>query len=116
MHVLFVHRNYPAQFRYLAPRLARDFGWRCTYATHNAKAPDVPGVERVVCRVRARPTATQHPRVRECGRPRRLRSLTTACGTGARWSRNAANTPQWPQGQGQRILTYSSGPMDFRTC
>jgi hypothetical protein len=39
MHVLFVHSNFPARFRYLAPRLARDFGWRCTFATRNARRP-----------------------------------------------------------------------------
>ena len=50
MHVLFVHQNYPAQFRYIAPRLVSDFGWRCTFCTANARAPDVPGVERVVYR------------------------------------------------------------------
>ena len=48
MHVLFVHPNFPAQFRYLAPRLAGDFGWRCSFASQNAKAADVPGVERLL--------------------------------------------------------------------
>ena len=52
MHVLFIHNNYPAQFRHVAPRLASDFGWRCTFTTRNAKAPDLPGVERIVYAVR----------------------------------------------------------------
>lgn len=46
MHVLFVHSNFPAQFRCIAPRLAREYAWRCTFVTRNAEAPDVPGVER----------------------------------------------------------------------
>ena len=50
MHVLFIHPNFPAQFRYLAPRLALDHDWRCTFATHNTRNPDVPGVERLVYR------------------------------------------------------------------
>jgi hypothetical protein len=60
MHVLFVHNNYPAQFRYLAPRLAADFGWRCTFATRNTTAPDLPGVERVVYRLRSGAVADSH--------------------------------------------------------
>ena len=50
MHVLFVHQNFPAQFRFIAPRLARDYGWTCTFVTRNGKAPDVPGVRRVLYR------------------------------------------------------------------
>jgi hypothetical protein len=50
MHVLFAHPNFPAQFRYLAPRLASDLGWRCSFATENTKAPELAGVERVVYR------------------------------------------------------------------
>src|SRR5437667_1077922 len=60
MNILFVHQNYPAQFRYLAPRLASDLGWRCAFATRNTKAPDLPGVERVVYRVRSGPTRGNH--------------------------------------------------------
>src|SRR3954453_8614802 len=61
MHVLFVHSNFPAQFRYLAPRLAGDPGWRCTFVTRNAAAPDVPGVERVVYRRRGGESPANHP-------------------------------------------------------
>src|SRR6267143_1411004 len=31
VHVLFVHRNFPAQFGYLAGELVRRNGWRCTF-------------------------------------------------------------------------------------
>ena len=61
MHVLFVHQNYPAQFRYIAPRLVSQFGWRCTFCTANLKSPDVPGVERVVYRRTFGATRMNHP-------------------------------------------------------
>ena len=60
MHVLFAHNNFPAQFRFIAPRLASDYGWRCTFVTRNAKAPDVPGVERVVYALRSGAVAGSH--------------------------------------------------------
>ena len=48
MHVLFVHQNFPAQFRHLAPRLLAEFGWACTFATANATARAFAGLERIV--------------------------------------------------------------------
>ena len=57
MHVLFVHPNSPAQFRHVAPRLAADYGWDCTFATNNTRTPDLPGVRRVVYRPPAAATA-----------------------------------------------------------
>jgi glycosyltransferase involved in cell wall biosynthesis len=36
MHVLFYHKNYPAQFGHVADHLARRRGWRCTFATEKA--------------------------------------------------------------------------------
>src|SRR5206468_11286550 len=50
MHVLFVHQNFPAQFRCIAPRLSQDFRWTCTFVTRNGKAPEVPGVRRILYR------------------------------------------------------------------
>jgi glycosyltransferase involved in cell wall biosynthesis/UDP:flavonoid glycosyltransferase YjiC (YdhE family) len=50
MHVLFAHGNYPAQFRFLAPRLAAEDGYTCTFVTNNTKTPDLPGVRRVFYR------------------------------------------------------------------
>ena len=36
MHVLYVHQNYPAQFGHIAQHLARDLGYRCTFASETA--------------------------------------------------------------------------------
>lgn len=47
MHVLFVHQNFPAQFRYIAPRLVKDYGWRCTFVTER-KQDELPGIEKIV--------------------------------------------------------------------
>ena len=60
MHVLFVHQNFPAQFRCIAPRLAQNFGWRCTFATRNAVVAASPGVEKVLYRLRGGAHALSH--------------------------------------------------------
>lgn len=64
MHVLFVHQNFPAQFRSIAPRLAGDHGWRCTFATSNVSVASPPGVEKVLYRPGTRPTPAEHMCVR----------------------------------------------------
>jgi glycosyltransferase involved in cell wall biosynthesis/UDP:flavonoid glycosyltransferase YjiC (YdhE family) len=48
MHVLFVHPNFPAQFRNVAPRLAADYGWTCSFLTNNEQAPPLAGVRKMV--------------------------------------------------------------------
>ena len=51
MHVLFVHQNFPAQFRYIAPRLVQDLGWRCTFVTERDNDRDkgsLPGVDKMI--------------------------------------------------------------------
>ena len=59
MHVLFIHQNFPAQFRYLAPRLVKEHGWKCTFLT--AKADGVlPGVEKVVYTCKGGATKANH--------------------------------------------------------
>jgi hypothetical protein len=79
MHVLFVHNSFPAQFRFIAPRLAADYGWRCTFATRNGKPPDLPGVARVLYRARPRDGRRRSSR----GRPGRAvwRSSTAVHGS-----------------------------------
>ena len=43
MHVLFVHRNYPAQFGHVAEYLARERGWRCTFVSELEPPPSDGG-------------------------------------------------------------------------
>ena len=64
MRVLFVHQNFPAQFRSIAPRLAIDYGWTCNFATRNADIPAPCGVEKVLYRVRGGAHPVSHPCVR----------------------------------------------------
>jgi hypothetical protein len=64
MHLLFIHQNFPAQFRCLAPRLARDYGWTCTFATSNDRIPAAPGVDKVIYRPRRSSSPAEHPAVR----------------------------------------------------
>ncbi len=59
MHVMFLHQNFPAQFRYIAPRLAAEYGWRCSFVTSKAEG-SVPGVEKVVYRATGGATASNH--------------------------------------------------------
>ena len=64
MHVLFVHQNFPAQFRYLAPRLATECGWRCTFATCNHRTEKIAHIDRIIYRPRHGATARHHPLAR----------------------------------------------------
>ena len=59
MHVLFVHQNFPAQFRCIALRLGQ-LGYQVTFATTNGVAPALPGVERVSYRPRGGASALTH--------------------------------------------------------
>ena len=43
MHVLYIHRSFPGQFRYLAPALERRHGWSYSYATARTDDHAGPG-------------------------------------------------------------------------
>jgi len=59
MHVLFVHQNFPGQFRHIAPRLASDYGWTCTFATRRNDR-SLPGVDKVPYKLGYGATAATH--------------------------------------------------------
>src|SRR5258708_1562145 len=46
VHVLFVHRNFPAQFGYLAAELARRQGWTCTFVSETEPG-EAAGIEKI---------------------------------------------------------------------
>ncbi len=46
MHILYVHKNYPAQFGHVAARFVRDHGYQCTFVT-NQPAGESAGVRRL---------------------------------------------------------------------
>src|SRR6266571_7407596 len=48
MHVLFIHQNFPAQFRYIAPRLVQEHGWKCTFLTAADNDKQLPGVQKLL--------------------------------------------------------------------
>ena len=58
MNILFVHQNFPGQFKHLAPAMARQ-GHRVV-AVHINACPPVPGVELVRYAVTARPGQGTH--------------------------------------------------------
>src|SRR2546427_3225184 len=47
MHVLFIHRAFPGQFRYVAPLLAKRYGLRCTFLTTDRRIAPPPEVAKV---------------------------------------------------------------------
>ncbi len=46
MHVLFVHKNFPAQFGHIARHLIDQYGFQCTFASEKPPA-QFPGLERI---------------------------------------------------------------------
>lgn len=59
MHVLFLHQNFPAQFRYIAPRLVQDYGWQCSFMTANDQG-SLPGVSKLIYRCTGGATKANH--------------------------------------------------------
>ena len=59
MHVLFVHQNFPAQFRYLAPRLIAEHGWQCSFVTQQRER-SLPGVEKILYQTKHAASAANH--------------------------------------------------------
>jgi glycosyltransferase involved in cell wall biosynthesis len=59
VHVLFVHQNFPAQFRYLAPRLVAEHGWQCSFVTQQRER-SLPGVDKILYQAKHGATAATH--------------------------------------------------------
>jgi glycosyltransferase involved in cell wall biosynthesis len=59
VHVLFVHRNFPAQFGHIAAHLAEDRGWRATFVSERP-AGQVDGIELIQYTPRGAATKRGH--------------------------------------------------------
>ncbi len=59
MHVLFVHKNFPAQFGHIASRLVRDRGWKCTFVSERPPGT-VGGVDNIQYVLRGGATERTH--------------------------------------------------------
>ena len=82
MHVLFVHQNYPAQFRHIARRLVNQHGWKCNFLSETPPGDD-GGIRKIQYRPiggrpRGDPLLQPDFRERHRARPRRLRGVQGA--------------------------------------
>ena len=59
MHILFVHQNFPAQFRYIATRLAAEHGWTISFATERQE-DELPGIRKIIYQPRGGATLNNH--------------------------------------------------------
>lgn len=59
MHVLFVHKNFPAQFGHIASYLIKDHGFRCTFCSELPSGM-VDGIERVQYKLSGGATKSTH--------------------------------------------------------
>ncbi|BBK43961.1 glycosyl transferase family 1 [Allostella vacuolata] len=63
MRILFIHQNCPAQFKYLAPRLAADRDNEVWFITREGK-PNLAGVKKAEYKLARQPTEKIHPYVK----------------------------------------------------
>jgi hypothetical protein len=72
MHILFVHKNFPAQFGHIAAHLIKEKGYRCTFVSETQ-----PGIAGGIQKFQYKPAggASQQshylPNLRQRDRPRR---------------------------------------------
>jgi glycosyltransferase involved in cell wall biosynthesis len=59
MHVLFVHKNFPAQFGHIASYLIKDHGFRCSFVSELPSGV-VDGIERVQYKIQGGATKNTH--------------------------------------------------------
>ncbi len=60
MHVLFVHRSFPAQFGHIAAHLTREHGYQCTFVSEE-EAGRAAGIERISYCPVGETSSTTHP-------------------------------------------------------
>lgn len=59
MHVLFVHKNFPAQFGHIASYLIKDHGFRCSFVSE-LPSGKVDGIERIQYKIQGGATKNTH--------------------------------------------------------
>jgi hypothetical protein len=59
MHVLFVHKNFPAQFGHIASHLVRERGWECTFVSERPSR-ELGGVRTIQYSTRGGATESTH--------------------------------------------------------
>ncbi len=59
MHILFVHKNFPAQFGHIAAYLIKKYGYRCSFVSELPPA-NVEGIQRIQYKVRGGATQASH--------------------------------------------------------
>ncbi len=59
MHVLFVHRNFPAQFGHIAAHLVREQGWTCTFVSELPPG-EAAGVANIQYQLKGSASASSH--------------------------------------------------------
>ncbi len=59
MHILFVHKNFPAQFGHIASYLIKDHGFQCSFASE-LPSGNVDGIERVQYKIQGGATKSTH--------------------------------------------------------
>lgn len=60
MKILFLHRNFPAQFRHIAMHLARDKNNQVLYMTNRKDTPDLPGIKKILYGLHRTPKPETH--------------------------------------------------------
>lgn len=60
MKTLFLHRNFPAQFRHLATHLAKDENNRVIFLTNRKDSPNIPGITKVLYGLHREPRPETH--------------------------------------------------------
>ena len=59
MHILFVHKNFPAQFGHIASYLIKKHGFQCSFASE-LPSGDVDGIQRVQYKIQGGATKSTH--------------------------------------------------------
>ncbi len=60
MKVLFLHRNFPAQFRHLATHLAKDKNNQIVFLTNRKDSPNIPGITKILYGLHREPRQETH--------------------------------------------------------